>query len=172
MTASKVHLPQSFISKKRKILDQLSLPVSQYDDLSPKGSVDEGVRDLIDEINQFGGCVTTSSCSGRISIFLEGKKNIEGDNSERTERNEDGEVETRAGVGGKGGGGRWLYVSHEPLDWRKHGSSLTEFLGMSRTSSEPWRALSSTDPGWERWVHLKFEPMVGSDLLFHNLGFV
>ena len=74
MRPFKSPLPQAFLAKKKTILDQLSVPVSEYDDLSPKGSIDVGIRDLIDEINQIEGCVTTSSCSGRASVFLEGKK--------------------------------------------------------------------------------------------------
>lgn len=158
-----VPLPQSFISKKRKILEQLAVPASEYDDLSPKGSIDEGIRDLIDEINQIDGCVTTSSCAGRISVFVEGKKTREkADDDEVEDDLDDGEVETRAGVGGKGGGGRWLYVSHSPFNWREHENNLAKFFGIHRRSSELQRALVCSDPGWERWVHFKFEPMVGS----------
>jgi len=68
------YLPPSFVAKKQKILEQLAVPAEQYDDLSPKGSIDEKIRDLIDEINALEGCVTTSSCAGRISVFLEGKR--------------------------------------------------------------------------------------------------
>jgi tRNA wybutosine-synthesizing protein 3 len=162
MASSIVPLPQSFNSKKRKILKQLAVPESEYDDLSPKGSVDEGIRDLIDEINSIEGCVTTSSCAGRISVFLEGKKNLErGGGEEGDGEKADGEVETRAGVGGKGGGGRWLYVSHSPLDRLKHENELAEFFGMHRRSSGMLERSMMAD-GWERWVHFKFEPMVSS----------
>ena len=161
MASSTSSLPQSFISKKRKILEQLAVPVSEYDDLSPKGSVDEGIRDLIDEINQIEGCVTTSSCAGRVSIFLEGKKDVSSDDSEEVnEEKEDREPRTRAGVGGKGGGGKWLYVSHDPMDWRDHENRLAEFFGMRRKIKELEHALVPDVPGWERWVHFKFEPMV------------
>lgn len=36
--------------------------------------MDAGIRDLIDEINAVDGLVTTSSCAGRISVFLEGQR--------------------------------------------------------------------------------------------------
>jgi tRNA wybutosine-synthesizing protein 3 len=62
-----------FESRKQKILEQLDAPDSEYHDLSPKGSIDAPIRELIGEINGFDGIVTTSSCSGRISIFLEGQ---------------------------------------------------------------------------------------------------
>lgn len=163
MPPSRAPLPQLFISKKRKILEQLAVPVSEYDDLSPKGSIDEGIRDLIDEINAIEGCVTTSSCAGRTSIFLEGKKHTEEDdddnNNDAEEDNGNGGAETRAGVGGKGGGGRWLYVSHTPLNWEKHENKLAEFFEMHRRNAELSCALVCPPPGWQRWVHFKFEPM-------------
>ena len=59
-----------FAAKKAKILSQLSVPDAEYSDASPKGSVDDGIRDLIDEINALDGLVTTSSCAGRVSVFV------------------------------------------------------------------------------------------------------
>lgn len=66
--------PASFIRRKETILAQLALPDDEYTDLSPKGTVDAGIRDLIDEINALDGLVTTSSCAGRVSVFLEGRR--------------------------------------------------------------------------------------------------
>lgn len=66
-----------FVARKRKILSDLSVPDAEYTDLSPKGSVDEGIRDLIRDINALDGLVTTSSCAGRVSIFVEGSKKTE-----------------------------------------------------------------------------------------------
>ncbi|KAM7205607.1 tRNA wybutosine-synthesizing protein [Rhypophila sp. PSN 637] len=63
-----------FAQKKAKILSQLAVPETEYSDLSPKGSVDAGIRNLIDEINSLEGVVTTSSCAGRVSVYLEGHK--------------------------------------------------------------------------------------------------
>jgi tRNA wybutosine-synthesizing protein 3 len=165
MPATKPSLPPSFLSKKRKILEKLALPVSDYDDLSPKGSIDEGIRDLIDEINQIEGCVTTSSCAGRISVFQEGKKRSQdGDDDE----DEDGEeVETRAGVGGKGGGGKWLFVSHHPLDWTKHEDLAVPF-SMHRSSSPHTHWQITEELGSPRWVHFKFEPMVSATTPFEH----
>ena len=164
MASTTASLPPAFVSKKRKILKQLAVPVSQYDDLSPKGSVDEGIRDLIDEINQIEGCVTTSSCAGRVSVFLEGQKDIESVSEEIEDQNESERPPTRAGIGGKGGGGKWLFVSHDPLNWREHESKLAQHFGMSRRNGDPKRALVSDIPGRERWVHFKFEPMVSLDV--------
>lgn len=66
--------PASFARRKETILAQLALPDDEYTDLSPKGTVDAGIRDLIDEINALDGLVTTSSCAGRVSVFLEGRR--------------------------------------------------------------------------------------------------
>ena len=187
MQSSKTPLPQFFLAKKKIILDQLSVPVSEYDDLSPKGSVDEGIRDLIDEINQIGGCVTTSSCSGRVSVFLEGRRHADGEGpddqvKEGGERgneiatqdeaqgsgNESGVRETTAGVGGKGGGGRWLYVSHDEVDINQHegAGGLAKLLGMEGLHD------GLAYGAGMRFIHFKFEPMVSAQdaTLRNNTG--
>ena len=164
MPPSSTTLPQSFLSKKEKILETLSVPADQYNDLSPKGSVDEGIRDLIDEINALPGCVTTSSCAGRISVFLEGKKgNSSNENIQDGDKieNEGGErPETQAGIGGKGGGGHWLFVSHGPVDLADRRGNWIELLGMEIAGpggSDPEYLGTSPDI---RFIHFKFEPMV------------
>lgn len=150
-------LPQSFQRKKRKILEQLAVPETEYDDLSPKGSVDAGIRDLIDEINGREGLVTTSSCGGRVSVFLEGVRNSEGGGG-GGEEGEDGRIHVGkgAGVGGKGGGGRWLFVSHDRIELDQVGESIAKLLGMGKCLSQP--AITGTRP--TRLIHFKFEPMV------------
>eukprot|EP01083_Nonionella_stella_P042400 114549_1 len=57
----------SFKARKTHILTQLGAEV--YTDKSPKGSVDEPIRHLIDFVNHLDHFVTTSSCSGRITLF-------------------------------------------------------------------------------------------------------
>ncbi|KAF2737522.1 hypothetical protein EJ04DRAFT_541825 [Polyplosphaeria fusca] len=99
-----------FEAKKQKILAQLCIPVEEYHDLSPKGSVDEPIQPLIGNINSLDGLVTTSSCSGRISVFLEGSKR----GHETHDDPSDSEL-SRAGPGGKGGGS-WLFISHHPVE--------------------------------------------------------
>lgn len=184
MQSSKNPLPQSFLAKKKSILDQLAVPISEYDDLSPKGSIDVGIRDLIDEINQIEGCVTTSSCSGRVSVFLEGKKqaNTESSDDQLNDENGDGQVktkqleaqafagesgarETTAKVGGKGGGGRWLYVSHSEVDISQHEypGGLVKLLGMDDLQDGLSHGVG------RRFIHFKFEPMVSDKLLIYNL---
>jgi tRNA wybutosine-synthesizing protein 3 len=155
-------LPPSFVAKKQKILQQLAVPAEQYDDLSPKGSVDEGIRDLIDEINALEGCVTTSSCAGRISVFLEGEKKT----ASVTNKNGIGDGEKigvglkGAGAGGKGGGGRWLFVSHDPVDVQKHAGIWKELFGMQREDFGRKELLPLGNVRDIRFIHFKFEPMV------------
>ncbi|KAJ5622572.1 hypothetical protein N7528_005804 [Penicillium herquei] len=115
-------IPAVFESRKNKIIEELAIPDEEYTDLSPKGSVDEGVRDLIREINALPGLVTTSSCAGRISVFLEGRKKsssasqLEDNQGQSKEPVESSDQQQRQFVptGGKGAG-RWLYVSHDPF---------------------------------------------------------
>lgn len=87
----------AFDQKKLAILQEIN---SDQLDLSPKGTIDVLCLPIIDLINSSPDMVTTSSCSGRISVFIEGQKAINGD----------------VKVGGKGDGGVWLFVSHEIKD--------------------------------------------------------
>lgn len=142
---------QSFTEKKTKILEQLSVPDAQYTDLSPKGTVDKGIRHLIDEINSTSGFVTTSSCAGRVSVFQEGRKApLPAGGDADVDEGPSAQV---AGVGGKGAGGTWLFVSHDPVegqDW------VTDLQLVDEHGSQD---------GKSRLIHFKFEPMVGNPLL-------
>ncbi|KEF61889.1 uncharacterized protein A1O9_03461 [Exophiala aquamarina CBS 119918] len=128
-----IEIPAAFTARKQKILSELQQPADEYTDKSPKGNVDAGIRDLIDEINGIEGYVTTSSCAGRVAVFVEGGD--AGDGSGRGEANvkDESTLELEAGLdkdtrsekrtaassmrtspGGKGGG-HWLYVSHDSI---------------------------------------------------------
>ena len=155
--------PQSFLSKKRTILSQLAIPAEEYDDLSPKGSIDVGIRELIDEINRSEGWVTTSSCAGRVSVFLEGrKKDVDLENHETSAESVEDVGESRARVGGKGGGGKWLFVSHDPVvvDGESN-KDLAAMLGMVRAGeTEVEKKQTGSELLGRRFIHFKFEPMV------------
>lgn len=138
--------PPLFQEKKAKILAQLSLPPDEYTDLSPKGTVDEGLLDVIDEVNATEGFVTTSSCAGRASVFLEGSR-------VRKEGVTEGTV---ASAGGKGGGGTWLYVSHDPFEGGSVGRDWESVFGVKVDGAE---GLDVNDDE-KRFIHFKFEPMV------------
>ena len=142
-------IPEVFQVRKTKILYELSIPDAEYTDLSPKGSVDEGIRDLIGDINALPGLVTTSSCAGRISVFMEGKKKQRQQDQQESERQ-------FAPSGGKGSG-RWLFVSHDPFQNSSadgNRKNLHEVFGMVEGDEKmPNKAL--------RLVRFSFEPMVG-----------
>ncbi|RAL59058.1 hypothetical protein DID88_008976 [Monilinia fructigena] len=145
----------------------------EYDDLSPKGSVDEGIRELIDEINSLEGCVTTSSCAGRVSVFLEGRKSSDDEVVSRQTQEglgvqgndiSDVRAEKTAGFGGKGGGGKWLYVSHDVIDdevlsRREAEGTLCELLGMKANTDAASTPVESKKRDL-RHIHFKFEPMI------------
>lgn len=200
------------------------MPDEEYTDLSPKGTVDAGIRDLIDELNRVEGFVTTSSCAGRVSVFLEGRRSKEregggdvgfggvpgpdgggelpshyvadledgeavvaaaaggeGGDTHETGSSVGGERNTVAGVGGKGGGGRWLFVSHDPIEspskLESEPNIVAALLGIEDpifSGVEGSSAKEMTGEG-SRLIHFKFEPMVGhllsySLVLFHIPG--
>lgn len=171
-------IPPNFTLKKERILAALAAPSQSYTDLSPKGSVDAGIKDLIDRINTLDGIVTTSSCAGRISVFLEGTKPrapcddaaVGVDEGGQEEKGEIFDERTVTGpVGGKGRGGRWLFVSHDPIEiplqTEVERQPLSTLFGLTSSSS----ASSSSSPAAQpilynpsqiRLVRFQFEPMV------------
>jgi tRNA wybutosine-synthesizing protein 3 len=144
-----------FEIRKQKILEQLTVPEDEYSDRSPKGSIDEGIRELVDEINAISGLVSTSSCAGRISIFLEGKK--KNAPAIADELNNSSDPQAIGGPGGKGGG-KWLFVSHDPLAPDIESSQPTDLhalFGLKACHEE-----QSPMPAGAQLVHFKFEAMV------------
>ena len=146
-------IPPIFSARKASIIEALASP--DYTDASPKGSVDIGIRELIYKINALEGLVTTSSCAGRISIFAEGHKG-----HYRT-GNGHGEKDERANSGGKGGG-RWLFVSHDPISLDEGASdqgkstSYIAIFGLHR-SKAPTTFIQSTSA---RCVRFQYEPLI------------
>lgn len=154
------HPSASFTDKKSRILEQLAIPDAQYTDASPKGTVDEGIRHLIDEINSTDGFVTTSSCAGRVSVFLEGRKTAAvAESSDVTDAGADQRQQV-AGVGGKGAGGTWLFVSHDPVASEVGSSGHARWIGDLAFTSKDISQSTSHDDKQRRLIHFKFEPMV------------
>lgn len=141
----------TFQAKKQKILKQLEIPDEDYTDLSPKGSVDEGVRELVGVINKHDGFVTTSSCAGRVAVYLEGI-------SKRARQEDDQENEPSGIASGGKGGGQWLYVSHDPpsLVSSEQDGAVCSLLNLP----EKDELSSPTSSENVRFVRLKFEPLV------------
>lgn len=160
MAKSTGAIPDTFESRKRKILADLSIPEEDYTDLSPKGSVDEGSRDLIHDINALPGLVTTSSCAGRISVFLEGRKKQAQRPPQPAPQQQQQQQKQFAPSGGKGAG-RWLYVSHEALKSDNGGGQggLYELFGMVPGDGRP-PTLQGQKSHAPRLVRFQFEPMV------------
>lgn len=165
----------AFGEKKAQILEQLSRPEADYADLSPKGSVDEGIRGLIGEVNGVGGFVTTSSCAGRVSVFVEGRRTAntttataaaaEKEGNEGDE--ESGRRQQLATPGGKGGGGTWAFISHDPVP---NDGAWIDALQMKGddddddVDADEETPTSEPDPADRRLIHFKFEPMVSIPL--------
>ncbi|KAI0530092.1 methyltransferase TYW3-domain-containing protein [Xylaria digitata] len=152
--------PPNFSRKKERILELLAVPDAEYSDASPKGSVDAGIRDLIGEINALDGFVTTSSCAGRVSVFVEGRKATSGEKPE-AEEEEAARPATLAAVGGKGGGGAWLFVSHDPVadDRSEDVKNLLGLRGSADCGNNRESAVEGA-PKDTRLIHFKFEPMI------------
>ena len=156
-------IPAAFCAKKQRIVSALAVPDAEYSDLSPKGSIDEGIRDLINKINSIDGIVTTSSCAGRISVFLEGSKAPKqaSNASESHEVDHEAEEQHRSVPGGKGKGGRWLFVSHKPVIVPERSTDedkpVIRLFGLS-----PQKMPGKVDPTRTRFVRFQFEPMVDS----------
>ncbi|KAI5810006.1 methyltransferase TYW3-domain-containing protein [Peziza echinospora] len=125
-----------FERRKQVILEGLA---DSGPDASPKGSVDAEIIAMVNLLNQQEGVVTTSSCAGRISVFIEGNT-----------------VDSPlAGFGGKGSEGRWFYVSHQPVPV---GTIPWSELGQAPAAGD---ADSQHVIGEDtRFIHFKFEPMI------------
>ncbi|KAK2861273.1 hypothetical protein FQN49_004371 [Arthroderma sp. PD_2] len=169
----------SFTARKDKILKDLSVPDEDYTDLSPKGSVDIAIIPLIRDINRLPGLVTTSSCAGRISVFLERGKspkgqadndtleaerasadpgnNLNGDGLDRGEPDELENANRFVPTGGKGSG-KWQFVSHSPLtaDRKDIETNMHELFGLKPSQGQT--GLRSR--GELQLVKFKFEPMI------------
>ena len=150
-----------FKAKKRDILDRLAKPGADYTDASPKGSVDEGILELVAEINCIAGFVTTSSCAGRIAVYLEGTpkaaSHLEPPNQDLNESDSQADHRVALSTGGKGGG-RWLFTSHAPVDLERLSESGAVFkhLGVPPHVQSSYPASQTKT----QFVHFKFEPMV------------
>lgn len=156
---SKEEVYSKFRLKKGRILNSLAAPSELYTDLSPKGSVDIGIKNLIDRLNQLDGIVTTSSCAGRITVFLEGSKGRQFFANDGTSE-VDNNGEQKVVLGGKGRGGRWLFVSHDPVQIpaKDHidDRPLSRLFGLSQQRQPCLLA----DIDKSRFVRFQFEPMV------------
>ena len=171
----------AFTAKKDAVLSSLAQPDEIYSDASPKGSVDDVIKGLIDRLNTIEGIVTTSSCAGRVSVFAEGRRKRilgtqdavlaprqtevngmdRGDGAaqpRQTPERDEPYDKQRSVLGGKGLGGQWLFVSHELLRNGMEGDEIAHMLGLPIQRAECNAFGSSVDS--QRLVRFQFEPMV------------
>ncbi|OQV07716.1 hypothetical protein CLAIMM_12111 [Cladophialophora immunda] len=160
--AAQPSVPASFAAKKSQILAHLDQPAGEYTDNSPKGTVDAQIRDLIDEINQYEGLVTTSSCAGRVAVFVEGPRaGGRGDGARK-----------RGGAAQDGQGGQDGEDAAEPWDLQDRDGERereggTDGLsvgatGKGRGEKTTTSTSTSTSPGGKgggRWLYVSHDPI-------------
>lgn len=137
----------AFDRKKEHILQEIGINSENNPDASPKGTIDTLCLPLIFLINSHKDMVTTSSCSGRVSVFLEGSKD-----KKATQKVE--EESKILKIGAKGEGGRWLFVSHEKSDiheWWSHEDVALQFGGNIN--------MEDCNEG-TRYILFKYEPLI------------
>ncbi|AET41122.1 tRNA methyltransferase TYW3 Ecym_7281 [Eremothecium cymbalariae DBVPG len=132
-------MPQDpFDQRKALVLQDIESPAP---DLSPKGDIDELCLPIIHLINSHDDMVTTSSCSGRVSVFIEGNKVIK---------------DKGIKLGGKGEGGRWLFVTHEKTEVLNWLESFEDEMDWETSSIDISKGSSLAN----RFVLYKFEPFI------------
>ena len=159
--SSKDYVPLDWLQPLRLFEEEASLPSfvdlqqktrqtlygSANDDKSPKGSVDEPIRPLVDLINRHSSVCTLSSCSGRLSLF---DPNTKGDTNTDAANDDDNTAATTQlpqVESGKGTGG-WLLVNHYPVN-------PDELLQCFNTTSSSDGIVNDDKP----WI-FKFEPLL------------
>lgn len=144
-----------FEQKKKHILKQIELTDDDHHDASPKGTIDAPLLPLIHLINKNKDMFTTSSCSGRVSVFLEGDRIVAQPSNEETKTGENTDTKmVREKIGGKGAGGKWLFVTHDPNDlqtdkWLDEIKNYQEDRSTDEDTSAP-----------KRYLLYKFEAMI------------
>ncbi|CAD5118323.1 DgyrCDS7036 [Dimorphilus gyrociliatus] len=83
-------------------------------DLSRKGNIDQYILELLQIVNDSEDLFSTSSCSGRITLFEE--------------------------ISGKKKGCSWLHISHEKVQFEDIENALKESVGNSYIKFEPFVA--------------------------------
>ncbi|KAL2642169.1 hypothetical protein R1flu_009756 [Riccia fluitans] len=103
---------KEFEVRKQAVMRALA---SEEVDKSRKGGVDIQIAELIRKINSHPQFYTTSSCSGRISLFLDHPQQpTPSDDAFHAEFGHDGNEDGTKEMEKKQKGGYWIYVSHEP----------------------------------------------------------
>ncbi|OUM54909.1 hypothetical protein BVG19_g4360 [[Candida] boidinii] len=154
----------SFDQKKESIQREISETTSDSPDASPKGTIDELCIPIIKLINSHHDLVTTSSCSGRASVFIEGSKLRKSNQETRTSQEQPKQTETSNNnqdifdykIGAKGEGGHWLFVTHNENEvdgwWKDKGIKFSKDVFQTKKVSD--FDLST------RYILFKYEPLI------------
>lgn len=132
--------------------------------------------------------MTTSSCAGRFSVYLDGEKggrkdargevgeeeveDKKGDKDEKWEgggQGDEGSMNENVKSGGKGGG-RWLFVSHDPVQTDDSTGEVSEKKYTELFGMQAYDGQQVTMGSHSRLIHFKFEPMV-SLIITHHIKF-
>lgn len=140
-----------FVAQKTRLLQRLTAPNTSSTGHSSGDSVDIGIRSLVDEINKIDTLATTSSCAGRVVVYLEGS----GSSSSPSHLDDNMGISGLA-IAAERVGDQSLFVSHDPLPL----SGKTPVAPMLGLSDHTNLGVPSSIEG-VRWVRCKFEPMVG-----------
>lgn len=126
-----------FDQKKASILSEIGATDAANPDALPKGTIDEGCRALMGVINADRDMVTTSSCSGRVSVFLEG-------------------IKEGAQIGAKGHDGRWIFVTHTKAEL----AGWFDRVPLQFVADAAAVAAAAADGARARYILYKFEPLI------------
>ncbi|KAI9102691.1 tRNA wybutosine-synthesizing protein [Phlyctochytrium arcticum] len=119
--------------------DEKKAEILEFKDKSPKGSIDEPVIPLLETINRTSDLVTTSSCSGRVAVYIDADRVT----FQKVKK-----------------GGIWCFVTHDPIP-----KIPSEELGQM-LFSEPLKYSFGCSPGDCSYdadlpiVYFKFEPLI------------
>ncbi|KAI8990168.1 methyltransferase TYW3-domain-containing protein [Pilobolus umbonatus] len=139
----------AFNIRKQQVVSSLVEHVDpERRDKSPKGFIDEPILDLMHLINLHPAYYTTSSCSGRVAIYCEGV------------RKDEEEVKTSKG-------GRWLYVSHDPIDIPVDNRDINDGVIQLLFGDESDKVIMDKDCRYNghlllkrQMIYFKFEPLI------------
>ena len=93
-------------------------------------------------------------------MFLEGSRHAKPKENRIDEGEAHGGLKEQAAVpGGKGMGGRWLFVSHSPVHFSTGGFSLASQLGICH-QHELYDNQNAIEASQVRFARFQFEPMV------------
>eukprot|EP01063_Lacrimia_lanifica_P001551 TRINITY_DN1078_c0_g1_i1.p1 TRINITY_DN1078_c0_g1~~TRINITY_DN1078_c0_g1_i1.p1 ORF type:complete len:298 (+),score=61.05 TRINITY_DN1078_c0_g1_i1:56-949(+) len=128
-------------------------------DRSPKGTVDNRCWPMIDFLNSCEQYVTTSSCSGRVAMWLDPPKADSGKADDNDHDDDDDGADNvpvlpeASGAGKKGRGGRWLHVTHDLPVLADFTAALDKYVAECSPDA-------STSPSPFGVVWVRFEPYI------------